>query len=119
MSCTHTVCDHTCECTCDTCQENFERNWDIYVAEKGLCVACGMPKEMTVERLSSTKEMHFYLPCKDCNPLFLERMKAAKLCPTCQEALSGVICIGCTCTEDVEACPCRQCILARKNRKDK
>ena len=114
MACRHEDCAFECECTCDKCQDIYERHWKQFTNENDLCFACGMPREMTVASLYSTRTVHFYLPCDDCKPAYVENMKAANLCQLCREPLSGLLCVGCTCTEDLATCICRQCKRARE-----
>ena len=109
------ICHELCECTCDTCQDFYEAEWDKKVAERNLCRDCGMPAEMTVERLKEEHTLHFFQPCDTCRPAFLALMKLHKMCPTCQQYMNGYICKDCFCTEQPYTCDCRQCVAFRKN----
>jgi hypothetical protein len=114
-ACKHekTDCDNTCECTCDHCQEQFEERWTGIVENQGLCDACGMPKEMSVELLAESQYFHFYQPCEGCREGYLALMAKHAMCIQCQGSLVDNKCPGCFCTEVVETCICRQCRLAR------
>ena len=110
------VCDDTCVCTCDTCQEQFEAEWIKRAAEKHLCEACGMPMEMTLDRLKEEHATHFFQPCDICRPAFLALMKQHKMCPTCQQYIKDdEPCGDCFCTEMPYSCVCRQCKAYRKS----
>jgi hypothetical protein len=109
------LCDESCECSCDSCVEQFEKNWAILTTEKKLCSHCGIPNTMTMDSLQETRYIHFYQPCESCKPLYLELVKSEGLCHQCQGRLIDSKCPGCFCTENMETCECRQCILARKN----
>lgn len=109
------VCDDTCACTCDTCQEQFEIAWAKRVIEKCLCEACGMPMEMTLKRLSEDYTIHFFQPCEICRPAFLALMKQENMCATCQQYLVHEHCAECFCTEQPYTCVCRQCKAYRKS----
>ena len=74
---------------------------------------CGMPKVLTVANLFSEKHTHFFQPCRACKPVYLELMKAERMCPACQTVLTGILCLECTCT-NTEACTCRECKQAKK-----
>lgn len=115
-SCKHckTDCDDMCVCTCDHCQEQFEKNWKGIVSDQALCNECGMPKDMTIELLAESKYIHFYQPCDECRGPYMALMASQALCIQCQGPLDKNKCPGCFCTEVVETCVCRQCTLARK-----
>jgi len=120
-ACDHaaTSCTVTCACLCDFCQENYEKNWVLNTAEHGLCSLCGTPKIQTIESLKESRYIHFYQPCGECKPAFLDLMAQHKMCPQCQELLTGDKCLGCFCTGNVEECICRQCVAAREAKKNK
>ena len=109
------ICDETCVCACDSCQEQFELTWTKRASEQHLCDACGIPVEMTLERLKETYGAHFFQPCDICRPAFLALMKQHKMCPTCQEYIQGDTCPECFCTEQPYVCVCRQCKAYRKS----
>lgn len=108
-------CDDTCVCTCDSCQEQFEAEWLRNSLERGLCDSCGMPTEMTLERLKEEHTSHFFQPCEICRPAFLALMAQNKMCATCQQYLQGDRCVDCFCTEQPYSCVCRQCKAYRKS----
>jgi len=85
------------------------------VLERGLCDGCGMPTEMTLERLKEEHTSHFFQPCDICKPAFLALMAQHKMCPTCQQYLQGDRCVDCFCTEQPYSCVCRQCKAYRKS----
>jgi len=117
-SCEHKekpICDDSCACTCDSCQEQFEVQWAERAAKEHLCDACGMPIEMTLERLKEEHAVHFFQPCDICRPAFLALMAQNKMCPTCQQYLKGDTCADCFCTEQPYSCVCRQCTAYRKS----
>ena len=109
------ICDETCVCTCNECQERFEIEWAKRVEERGLCDGCGMPKELTLERLKEERDSHFFQPCEICKPAFLALMKQNKMCATCQQYLQSEACKDCFCTEQPYTCECRQCKAYRKS----
>jgi hypothetical protein len=84
-------------------------------AEEHLCEACGMPIQMTLERLKQGYTLHFFQPCDSCKPGFLDLMKQHKMCPTCQQDIQGDRCPDCFCTEQPSTCVCRQCKAYRKS----
>lgn len=109
------VCDDTCICDCDSCQEQFEAKWAAQALERGLCNACGMPIELTLKRLKEEHGAHFFQPCDICKPAFLALMAQNKMCPTCQQYMNGEVCKDCFCTEQPYSCECRQCKAYRKS----
>jgi hypothetical protein len=109
-----TDCSRRCECTCDACQEYYEKVWDAYTKECNLCSGCGMPPVLTLESLNAYKEWHFFQPCQACKPAYVARMCDLRLCVGCQGPLLPYgICRGCDCSGDVEVCECRQCVAKR------
>jgi len=108
-------CTEQCACTCDGCQEHYETQWAKNVAEQDLCSACGMPMEMTLERLQETYSYHFFQACDICRPAYLALMKQNKMCPSCQQYMQSDTCTDCFCTEQPYLCVCRQCKAYRKN----
>ena len=111
-SCKHAEkpdCGRTCECTCDSCQNRFETEWDTVVERGGLCEVCGIPKELTFATLKQYEHTHFFLPCPSCRPAYLECMQRANLCEDCRHPLSSSFtCPDCDCSGK-EDCRCREC----------
>ena len=80
------ICDTTCECWCDACQEQFEERWDVTSKTEALCSLCGIPEDevLTMERLVMYQYVHFYLPCPACTPKYMDLMKRQGLCHLCR-----------------------------------
>ncbi len=108
-------CDETCACWCDACQERYEAKWAEDTVAQTLCGDCGIPKELTLERLNATSGLHFFLPCDACLPAFQECMVAADLCETCRgpRPPADQPCPRCVCVKqgprDPTPCTCLQC----------
>ena len=102
-----------CACSCDYCTDQYERDWDVQISKKNLCKFCGIPTLITLDTLLESRHIHFYSPCEACKKPYLEFMKLEGLCHQCQGPLSGNVCPGCFCTENVETCGCRQCVANR------
>ena len=109
-------CGKACECTCDTCQEYFEKLWEKYTKNCDLCRDCGMPHNMTLEALDKYRDWHFFQPCEVCKPAYVALMCENRLCVTCQTPLLPYgTCTGCDCTGELERCECRHCVAKRRS----
>ena len=105
-----TACGPTCECWCDSCQAQFETAWDATAASANLCLACGMPRALSLAALKEHEKAHFYRPCRDCLPGYAEFMRRHNLCAACRAPLPSAdgICRDCVCDE-TDTCKCREC----------
>lgn len=93
MECKHphiASCDETCQCWCETCQQNYEAAWDKRVKEESLCPACGVPLgSYTMEQLLKHQYEHFFMPCQTCEPALKGFMETAGLCYVCRSSLES------------------------------
>jgi len=90
-------CKGSCECNCETCQAAYVVAWEAQVAEKNLCIVCGIPKELSILSLWNTQTAHFYEPCEDCKPIVDAFFKSVGMCTQCRGPL----------TENNPRCPTR------------
>ena len=102
------MCDASCECQCDECQERYEAGWKLTAEKENLCLACGMPYDLTKNRLVEFQYVHFYDPCSSCKPLIQALLKAENMCATCRNPLIDGSCVKCLCTKE-SGCMCHDC----------
>lgn len=89
-------CDETCVCWCDGCQERFEADWAIQTVAKGLCSACGVPKEIrSMDDLVHTERYHFFMPCEDCKGVLGVFLQTQGICSMCR-GLAREFCPKCS-----------------------
>ena len=108
MKCTCSTCDASCTCSCDDCQKRFEEGWKALAEKENLCMACGIPRELTLASLMKHQYTHFFDGCALCKPRMIELLEAEKICVNCRAPLTETQCKNCACDND-DACQCVQC----------